>query len=128
MRILNVDDQADNLYLLQSLLSNDDNQIFDAKNGREALNILQEKDIDLVISDILMPVMDGFALCREIRRNQKYRHIPFIVYTATYKGDQDELLARKIGADEFIIKPCEPEEFMERVNRAIAKRKINMES
>jgi CheY-like chemotaxis protein len=59
MRILNVDDQADNLYLLQSLLSNDDNQIFDAKNGREALNILQEKDIDLVISDILMPVMDG---------------------------------------------------------------------
>lgn len=128
MRILNVDDQADNLYLLQSLLSNDDNQIFDAKNGREALNILQENDIDLVISDILMPVMDGFALCREIRRNQKYRHIPFIVYTATYKGDQDELLARKIGADEFIIKPCEPEEFMERVNRAIAKRKINMES
>ena len=128
MRILNVDDQADNLYLLQSLLSNDDNQIFDAKNGREALNILQEKDIDLVISDILMPVMDGFALCREIRRNQKFRHIPFIVYTSTYKGDQDELLARKIGADEFIIKPCEPEEFMERVNRAIAKRKINMES
>lgn len=128
MRILNVDDQADNLYLLQSLLGNDDNQIFDAKNGREALNILQENDIDLVISDILMPVMDGFALCREIRRNQKFRHIPFIVYTATYKGDQDELLARKIGADEFIIKPCEPEEFMERVNRAIAKRKINMES
>lgn len=123
MRILNVDDQSDNLYLLQSLMGGSDNTIFDAKNGREALRILEKESIDLIISDILMPVMDGFALCKEIRRNPEYRHIPFIVYTATYKGDQDEILARKIGADDFIVKPCEPDDFLRRVEQVLQKRK-----
>jgi signal transduction histidine kinase/response regulator RpfG family c-di-GMP phosphodiesterase len=128
MRILNVDDQSDNLYLLQSLMGAGDNIIFDAKNGREALNILKTEAIDLVISDILMPVMDGFALCREIRRNPQYRHIPFIVYTATYKGDQDEILARKIGADDFIIKPCDPDMFVRRVEQVMEKHKAGIGS
>ncbi|HCM14419.1 MAG TPA: histidine kinase, partial [Candidatus Cloacimonas sp.] len=93
MRILNVDDQSENLYYLQSLLSGRGYQFLDAKNGREALDILKTEEVDLVISDILMPVMDGFALCREIRKNPKLKHIPFIVYTATYTGDKDAVLA-----------------------------------
>lgn len=122
MRILNVDDQSENLYFLQSLLSGRGYQFLDAKNGREALDILKTEEVDLVISDILMPVMDGFALCREIRKNPKLKHIPFIVYTATYTGDKDAVLARKIGADDFIVKPCEPDELLERIDNALARK------
>ncbi|MDD4686932.1 MAG: response regulator [Candidatus Cloacimonetes bacterium] len=119
MRILNVDDNSDNLLLLQSLLGTNDNTFFDAKNGREALKILAEQEIDLVISDILMPIMDGFTLCKEIRSNPKLHNIPFIVFTATYTGQKDEVLARKMGADDFIVKPCEPDELVRRIDKTI---------
>jgi signal transduction histidine kinase/DNA-binding response OmpR family regulator len=118
MKILSVDDQNDNLYLMQSMLG-DKHTIYDAKNGREALKILERKKVDIIISDILMPVMDGFALCQEIRRNQDYNSIPFIFYTATYTGAQDEELARQMGADDFIIKPCAADEFLRRIERVL---------
>jgi signal transduction histidine kinase/DNA-binding response OmpR family regulator len=107
---------------MQSMLG-DKHTIYDAKNGREALKILERKKVDIIISDILMPVMDGFALCQEIRRNQDYNRIPFIVYTATYTGAQDEVLARQMGADDFIIKPCATDEFVRRIEHVLEKSK-----
>lgn len=115
MRILVVDDHEENLIMLQSLLVGHGNSVKLARNGKEALDMLQSEIPDLIISDILMPVMDGFTYCREVRKNPVYSHIPFIIYTATYTGDQDEDLARKIGADDFIVKPCEPDEFLSRI-------------
>lgn len=125
MRILIVDDHHENLYLMQSLLESQGHSIQQAVNGREALNVLQNNKIDLIISDILMPVMDGFSLCKEVRKNPAYAHIPFIIYTATYTGEQDCELARKIGADDFIIKPCEPDVMLSRINEVI-NRKISV--
>lgn len=124
MKILNVDDQAENLYLLKSLLAPQGHELFDASNGKEALEVISKNEIDLVISDILMPVMDGFSLCRELRSKTEYNHIPFIIYTATYTGEQDAELARKIGADDFIVKPCEPEYLLNRINKIIAEIQI----
>ncbi|HQQ67288.1 MAG TPA: response regulator, partial [Candidatus Cloacimonadota bacterium] len=119
MKILIVDDQSENLYLMQSLLESQGHEVFSALNGQLALEMMKRSTMDLVLSDILMPVMDGFTFCREVRKNPVYSHIPFIIYTATYTGKQDEELALKIGADGFIVKPCEPDEFLSRVQMIV---------
>ncbi len=112
MRLLVADDNKDSLYMLQTLLQANGHQVVTARNGAEALKRLHSERADMIISDILMPVMDGFILCREVKRDQAMKDIPFIFYTATYTDERDEELALKMGADRFIRKPKMPDEFI----------------
>jgi len=112
MKILIVDDNRDNLYLLKTLLKGRGYEVVSAINGSEALEKLRAEATDMVISDILMPVMDGFQLCREVKRDDKLKDIPFVFNTGTYTDEKDEELAFKMGADKFIRKPVEPDEFI----------------
>ncbi|MFC2146177.1 ATP-binding protein [Acidobacteriota bacterium] len=117
MKILIVDDQEENLYLLDKLLKGFGYQVVSARNGKEALGKLQVEDFQIIISDILMPVMDGFQLCHAAKGDEKFKHIPFVFYTASYSEKEDEDLALKMGADKFIRKPMEPEKFVEIINQ-----------
>ena len=109
MRILIVDDNTADLRLLEIVLKRESYQVILAHDGHEALQGAREQKPDLVISDILMPVMDGFALCHEWKSDEHLRRIPFIFYTATYTDVRDREFALGLGADRFLVKPENPE-------------------
>ena len=111
-KILIVEDQEQNLYLLKTLLGGHGYQVMEATNGVEALSLARATPPDVIISDILMPVMDGFSLCQEWQKDERLRNIPFVFYTATYTDPKDEELALSLGAARFIVKPVETEEFI----------------
>jgi signal transduction histidine kinase len=112
MKILSVDDKAENLYLLEAMLKGAGYQVVSAHNGVEALQHLGQDKFDLIISDILMPLLDGFELCHRVKQCPDLRYIPFIFYTATYTEKKDEELGLRLGATRFIIKPLDPEQFL----------------
>lgn len=114
-KALIVDDKSENLYLLAALLAGNGYQVDQARNGKEALTLAAASPPDLAISDILMPGMDGFALCRKWRQDPRLQGIPFVFYTATYTDPKDEQLALSLGADLYMVKPVEPDVFMNRI-------------
>ena len=112
MRFLIVDDSEVSLYLLETVLKGGGYEVITAGNGAEALEKLRTESIDFIISDVLMPVMDGFKFCKEVKEKDELKNIPFIFYTATYKDERDEKLALMLGADKYILKPAEPDELI----------------
>jgi len=119
MKILIVDDLEENIYLLETLLKGSGHKVVTAKDGAEALAKLKENPIDIIISDILMPKMDGFQLCRKCKKDNILKKIPFIFYTATYTDKKDEEFALSLGAEKFIVKPQEPEVFLKILKEVI---------
>lgn len=117
--VLVVDDIAENLYFLEVLLKGNGYDVRTAANGAEALELARQSPPDLLVTDILMPVMDGYSLCREWRADERLKRVPFIFYTATYTEKKDEALALKLGADRFVIKPQEPDAFMQIVRETL---------
>lgn len=105
MKLLIVDDIAINRRLLQAQLAVEGHDSVEAANGVEALRLLEAETVDGVISDILMPEMDGFRLCLELRKQERLAALPFILYTSTYNSPSDRELATTVGADAYLTKP-----------------------
>ncbi len=118
-RLLLADDSQENLFLLRTFLAAHGFEVEVARDGAEALAKARSQPPDLIVSDILMPVMDGFALCRQWKADERLRRIPFVFYTATYTDAQDAQLARSLGADAFIRKPAEPMAFLLELRAAL---------
>jgi PAS domain S-box-containing protein len=115
MRIVIADDNEDTRYILRKVLESAGHEVHEAENGRDAHQLAVRIGPDLIVSDILMPEMDGFQFCKKIRSDNTFRDTPFIFYTATYTDDKDEQLALELGADRFIRKPMEGEPFLQEI-------------
>jgi len=107
MNVLVAEDYEDTRMILQATLQAAGYSVRCASNGREALKMVRHDAPDIIISDILMPEMDGFGLCRTVKADAALHHIPFIFYTATYVDEADRELAMAAGASRFLIKPME---------------------
>lgn len=112
IHVLIVEDHEENRGLLKLLLEVNGYRASVAGDGLEALRVGRRDPPDVVVSDVLMPNMDGFALCRAWMQDVKLRRIPFIFYSATYVRPDDEKFAMALGAVRYLIKPVEAEVFL----------------
>ena len=112
LRILVVDDESRMRKLVKDFLVKKDFEVLEAGDGEEAVDLFfEEKDIALIILDVMMPKMDGWQVCREIRSHSK---VPIIMLTAK-SDERDELLGFELGVDEYISKPFSPKILVARV-------------
>ncbi len=124
--ILIVEDNKDVIYYLQTCLHDTYHCEF-ATNGQEGLNIATAKLPDIIISDIMMPVMDGFQLCATLKKDPRTNHIPIILLTAR-ANQSDKVSGLKSGADAYIVKPFQKEELLVRINNLLTIRQQLQES
>lgn len=104
--VLIVDDNFMNRKLLRAILEADGLDVAEAADGLEALEAMEQQSVDVIISDLMMPNMDGYLLCLEVRKSSRLRSIPFIIYTSTFSSPRDERLAMDMGADRYITRPA----------------------
>jgi PAS domain S-box-containing protein len=116
MKILIVDDNNDDRKMLRYVLETHGHDVMEACNGQEGLQTASAHRLDLIISDVFMPVMDGFQFLRNLRG---LCSVPFVFYSAVYDSNRDKQLAASLGADGYIIKPKDPVEFMEDIGRIV---------
>jgi PAS domain S-box-containing protein len=118
VKVLIVDDNDQSLYLLRTVLEGAGHEVWPAADGAEALALAQKKMPDAVITDIQLPQMDGFALCRALRQSETLGHLPILLYSATYTDAKDRALGLAVGADRFLEKPMEPGELLSELEAA----------
>ena len=120
-KLLIVEDNLELLMLMQQLLKTH-YRVYIAQNGAEALKVIRQKELDLIISDIMMPEMDGYELTRTIKEDATLNHLPIILLTAkTQEGEEQEALMS--GADEFLTKPFRLSDLKLRIDNMIENRK-----
>ena len=121
MNILIVDDNPTNLKLMRAQLEAEGQVVTLAHDGVEALELLAHQPMDVVISDILMPRMDGYRLCHEIRKNDHLHNLPTIIYSSTYTSPSDVKLALDVGADKYLNKPASIEIIIAAMHEVVTK-------
>lgn len=120
-RILVVEDNEELLALMLQVLSKN-YHVLTAKNGKQAMNIIMKEKLDLVVSDVMMPIMDGIELTRQLKADKSFWQLPIILLTAKNK-EEDKTEAYAVGADAYITKPFKFEDLEVRINALLANRK-----
>ena len=118
-RILIVDDEKNIRNVISEYAKFDGFETVEAEDGMEAVEICRKEDFDLIIMDIMMPKLDGFSACKEIK---KIKDIPTIMLSA--RGEEyDKLFGFELGIDDYVVKPFSPKELMARINAVLSRRK-----
>jgi len=121
MKILVVDDNPDDLLLLRLVVERQGHEVLAAEDGQQGFELAAAHRPDLIISDALMPVLDGFNFLKKLKDDAVLKAIPFIFYSATYKADKDLALAASLGAEAYILKPKEPAELWREIEEVLKK-------
>lgn len=119
--LLVVEDVPDILMLLETTLKFRGYRVVTAVNGQEAMDIIEKEHPVLIITDILMPKLDGFSLVHRLRLNPETREIPVVFLSATYVAPEDKAFAQTIGVTRFIEKPVDFESFLPVIDQLMTK-------
>ena len=118
-RLLIVDDSQENCDLIGKFLSQNGYECFNARDGIEALEKLRAGAFGLIISDVLMPRMDGFQLCRAVKTDERLKAIPVVFYTGHYTDAEDEELFQSLGAALYLQKPMKMDKLLESIRQVL---------
>jgi DNA-binding response OmpR family regulator len=127
-RIMIVEDMPDNLLVLQATLEHEGYKVIPMLDGESALDHLQEgpDEIDLILSDVMMPGLSGYGLCRSVRHDPALAHLPIVLISAKRLDEQDVLLGINAGADDYLIRPIDPQ-LLNKKLRLLLDRKRDLE-
>src|SRR5713101_9627538 len=117
-KILVVDDEVDNVRLLEALLLRRGFEVVKARNGAEALQQVDREQPDLILLDVMMPIMDGFEVCKILKDNPETRLIPVVIMTALGQVE-DRVKGIEAGADDFLTKPVHRDELLARIHTSL---------
>lgn len=122
--LLLVDDDESTLLIVSKYLNKSGYKTHNARNGEDGIDLLRkEQNIELIVVDVVMPVMDGVEFCRAIRKDNKYRHIPILMLTAM-SDITDKYMGFDAGADDYLTKPFEPLELLMRVQALLKRQRL----
>jgi CheY-like chemotaxis protein len=116
--ILIIENEVSNRLLIERVLSTRGYRCISASNGLEALNILDQENVDLILTDLSMPVLDGYRTTQLIRERPAMAHVPIVAVTAYALNDETEA-AMQIGCNEYLTKPFKPRQLLEVVDRLL---------
>lgn len=119
--ILIIENEVSNRILIERVLSTRGYRCIAASNGLEALNILDHEGVDLILTDLSMPVLDGYRTTQLIRERPALSNVPIVAVTAYALNDENEA-AMRIGCNEYLTKPFKPRQLLEVVDRLLTQR------
>jgi DNA-binding response OmpR family regulator len=119
-KILLVDDEVDLVETVRFPLEMEGYHVLVSYNGEDALNQARKENPDLILLDLMLPKLDGYKVCRLLKFDERYKHIPILMLTAKTQ-EKDKVLGLETGADEYITKPFEMDFLMEKVKEYLSK-------
>ena len=120
-KILVVDDEVDLVETIRFPLEMEGFHVLVSYNGEDALNQARKENPDLILLDIMLPKLDGYKVCRLLKFDERYKHIPILMLTAKTQ-EKDKQTGMETGADEYITKPFDIDQLMEKVKTYLAKK------
>ncbi|HEY0032917.1 MAG TPA: response regulator [Devosia sp.] len=118
LRVLTVDDSRTILAMLHHTLSNAGFEVLQAEDGQQGLDVLKTQDVDVVITDINMPVMDGIEFIRNVRASGQYQSLPILILTTETSQDKRDQ-GKAAGGTGWIVKPFDPEKLISVIHRVV---------
>lgn len=121
-KILIVDDEEDIVSALSIRLKAAGYEVVAAFDGLEGLEKSRSENPDVILLDVMLPKLNGFKVCRMLKFDEKYKHIPIIFVTAKF-SEEDKRQGKEVCADAYIVKPFNPKELLEKISEVLAKQK-----